>query len=135
MTEQQRVSMPGRLIGVLVVLVFQMLANGFIGWAVLDELNEDASHGMSMDGTGVLYFLGYLSVAVAVLLLVCVAFTVRPRPWVRPVVITIEAVSIISGLVNLVNGAVAGLVGITIAIVVIAVMMNEDVVEWYRAKS
>jgi hypothetical protein len=90
---------------------------------------------MSMDGTGVLYFLGYLSVAVAVLLLVCVAFTARPRPWVRPVVITLEAVSIVSGLVNLVNGAVAGLLGITIAIVVITVMMNEDVVEWYRARS
>lgn len=134
MTDTQRVSMPGRLIGVLVVLVIQMLGNGFIGWVLIDELNEDASHGATADNAGVLYFLGYLSLAVAVLLLVCFVCTVRPRPWARPVIITIEAVSIISGLVNLVNGAVAGLIGIVIAGVIIATLMNEDSVEWYRRR-
>jgi hypothetical protein len=132
MVDRQRVSMPGRLIGVLIVLGFQVLANGFIGWALIDELNEDASHGASMDGTGFYYFLGYLSLVVAAVLLVCGVCTVRPQPWARPVIITIEAVAIISGLINLVSGAIAGLLGIVIAAVVIAVLMNEDVEEWYR---
>lgn len=131
MTEQQRVSMPGRLIGVLVVLGFQVLANGFLGWVLIDELNEDASHGASMDGAGIFYFLGYLSLLLAVVLLVCGVFTVQPRSWARPVIITIEGVAIISGLINLVNGAVASLLGIIIAIVVISVLMSEDVREWY----
>lgn len=130
MTDTQRVSMPGRLIGVLVVLVIQLVGNGFIGWLLVSELNEDASHGADVDGG--LYFLGYLSLAVAALLAVCFVCTIRPRPWARPMIITIEAVSIISGLVNLVNGAVGGLLGIVIAGVVIATLLNEESVEWYR---
>jgi len=132
MIEKQRVSMPGRLIGVLVVLVIQAIGNGFLGWVIVDELNEDAEHGANVEGAGVFYFLGYLSIALAVLALVCVVFTVRPRAWVRPVIITIEAVAAISGLINLVNGAVAGLVGIVVAGALIAVLLSEDVVEWYR---
>jgi hypothetical protein len=132
MTERQRVSMPGRLIGVLVVLVVQILGNGFLGWALIDELNDDAEHGASVDDAGVFYFLGYLSLVVAAVLLVCAVLTVRPRVWARPVIITIEGIAIISGLINLVNGAVAGLIGIVIAIAVIAVLMSEEVLDWYR---
>lgn len=132
MVERQRVSMPGRLIGVLVVLGIQILGNGFLGWAVIDELNDDASHGASMDGTGILYFFGYLSMMLAVVLLVCGVFTVRPKAWARPVIITIEAIAIISGLINLVNGAIAGLIGIVVATVVISVLMSEDAREWYQ---
>jgi hypothetical protein len=131
MAEQQRVSMPGRLIGVLVVLGFQVLANGFLGWVLIDELNEDASHGASMDGAGVFYFLGYLSLVIAVVLLVCAVLTVRPQAWARPTIITIEGIAIISGVINLVSGAVASLLGIIIAIVVISVLMSEDAREWY----
>ena len=132
MSEQQRVSMPGRLVGVLVVLVLQVIGNGFLGWAIVDELNEDAEHGATVDGAGVFYFLGYLSIAMAAVLLVCVVLTVRPRAWVRPVVIAIEALAVVSGVINLANGAVAGLLGIVIAAVVIAVLLSEDVVHWYR---
>jgi hypothetical protein len=132
MTERQRVSMPGRLVGVLVVLVVQILGNGFLGWALIDELNDDAEHGASVDDAGVFYFLGYLSLVVAVVLLVCAVLTVRPRVWARPVIITIEGIAIISGLINLVNGAVAGLIGIVIAVVVIAVLMSEEVLDWYQ---
>jgi hypothetical protein len=132
MVERQRVSMPGRLIGVLVVLGVQVLANGFIGWVLVDELNEDASHGASMDGAGFFYFLGYLSLVLAAVLLVCGVFTVRPRAWARPVIITIEGIAIVSGLINLVNGAIAGLLGIIIAAIVISILMSEDVQEWYR---
>lgn len=132
MTEQQQVSIPGRLIGALVVLALQILSNGFLGWVLIDELNEDAEHGGTVDGAGLYYFVGYLSVVVAVVLLVCAVLTLRPQAWVRPVIITIEALAIISGVINLVNGAVLSLVGIAIAITVIAVMMSEDARDWYQ---
>ncbi|HEX6354964.1 hypothetical protein [Actinophytocola sp.] len=134
MTEQQKVSMPGRLIGVLVVLAIQMIGNGFLGWVLIDELNEDAEHGSSMDGAGGYYFIGYLSVAIAFVLLVCAVLTISPRAWVRPVIITVEAVSIVSGLINLVNGAVASLLGIVIAIVVISTLLSQEVVDWYQQR-
>lgn len=131
MVEQRRVSMPGRLIGVLVVLGLQVLGNGFLGWVVVDELNEDASHGASMDGAGIFYFLGYLSLVMAVMLLVCAVFTVWPRVWARSIIMTIESIAILSGLINLASGAVASLLGIVIAIVVITVLMSDDVRDWY----
>lgn len=124
--------MPGRLIGVLVVLALQVLGNAFVGWALIDELNEDAEHGASMDGAGVFYFLGYLSLALAVMLLVCAVFTVKPKEWARSVILAIEAVAIISSLISLVNGAVGALLGIVIATVVIAVLMTDDVRDWYH---
>lgn len=126
MVEQRRVSMPGRLIGVLVVLGLQILGNGFLGLALIGELNET-----SMDGTGIFYFLGYLSVVMAVTLLVCAVFTVRPRAWARSIIITIESIAILSGLINLASGAIASLLGIVIAIVVISVLMSDDVRDWY----
>jgi hypothetical protein len=131
-TNMSRVSLPGRLWGALIVLAFQVLANGFLGWLVIDGLNEDASHGASSDGAGLAYFLGYLSIALAVVLLVCVVFSFRPQSWVRPIVITVESIAIVNGVVILVNGSVAGLLGIVLAIAVIAVLMNDDVRDWYQ---
>lgn len=129
-----RMAMPGRLRGALIVLVFQVIANALLGWLVVDNLNEEASHGASTDGAGPAYFVGYLSMALAVMLLICVVFTVRPLGWVRPLVIGIESIAIVSDLVNVVNGAVAGLIGIALAIAVIVALMNDDVRDWYQRR-
>jgi hypothetical protein len=126
------VSIPGRLRGALVVLVFQILANGFFGWVLIDSLAEDASHGDSGDDAGVGYFVGYLSLALAVVLLVCVVYTVRPKNWARPVVLAIESLAMVNGLVTLVNGSLSGLLGIVLAIAVTGVLMNDGVRDWYR---
>lgn len=61
------------------------------------------------------------------MLLACVVFSIRPQPRVRPVVIAIETIAIISGLVGLVNGAVSQWVGIVSAIAVLTIMLNDDV--------
>jgi hypothetical protein len=132
MVDRERVSMPGRLIGVLVVLFIQVLGNGFLGWAAIDELDTRASHGARVNGAVVAYFVGYLSLVIAVALLVCCVLTVRPMPWVRPVIITIEGIAVVGGIVNLVNGAVAALLGIVIAIAIIATLMSDEVVKWYQ---
>jgi hypothetical protein len=127
-----RVSMPGRLRGALVVLVFQVLANGFLGWLIIQGLNDDAAHGETDSGAGLGYTIGYVSVALAVVLLVCVVGTFRPLNWVRPVIITIESIAIINGVVNVVNGQVSGLLGIVLAVVTIAILVNDEVRDWYR---
>lgn len=124
--------MPGGLRGALVVVVLQVLANGFLGWQLIDTLDEQASHGISRAGAGVGYFVGWLSMVLAVVLLACVVFTVRPRRWARPVVITIESFAIANGAVTLVNGSVGGLFAIVLGIATIAVLRNEDVRDWYR---
>ncbi|MFC0432097.1 hypothetical protein [Kutzneria buriramensis] len=125
--DAHRVSMPGRLRGVLAVLVLQVLGNGFVGWVVVSSLSQDGG-----SGTGLDYLVGYLSLALAVLLVLCIACTVRPQPWVRPTVITIQALLILSGVVNLVAGSLTGFIGIGVGIAVIGMLNKSDVRNWYE---
>ncbi|MCT2585090.1 hypothetical protein [Actinophytocola gossypii] len=129
---EQRMTMPRRLWAVLAILVVQMLADGFIGWLVIDELNEDASHGRTPDGAGLAYFLSYLNLVIAGVLLACVVFTLRPRAWVRPIIFTIEAIAVVSSVVNLVQGVPSGFLGFALAVAVIGMVKGEDAEEWYR---
>ena len=99
---------------------------------LIQSLNDEASHGETTDGAGLGYALGYISIAAALVLLACVVFSFRPQPWVRPVVITIETIAMLSDVVSLVNGAVSVLIGIVLAIAVTTIMTNDDVRDWYR---
>lgn len=124
--------MPGRLKLVLGILIFQILANAFVGFLVLEDLSDRASHGQSVSGAGLAYFAGYLSVAVAVLLVVCVVLTFRRMSWVRPAVITVQVVNIVSGVIALLSsGAIAAATGIFLAAAIIANMSRDDVRDWY----
>lgn len=124
--------MPGRIIGILVIMVVQALANGFLGFIVLDAVSTSASHGRSVDGAGVVYFLGYLAIAVAVTLLACAALSPARFAWIRPTVITIEAIGVVAGLVNLVNGQITAVAGIALAVGVIAALNRDEAREWYH---
>jgi hypothetical protein len=114
-------SMPRGLRVVLAVLGFQVLGNAFLG----SLLVADGDPGLG-------YLLGCLSLAVAAVLVLCVVFTVRPRAWVRPTVIAVQSLVILNGAVNLLSGAVAGLVGIGLGIAVISVLTKDDVRNWYQ---
>lgn len=125
--------MPGGLRGTLVVVVLQVLVNGFFGWQLIDSLDEQASHGGSRDGAGVGYFVGWLSMVLAAVLLVSAVFTVWPRRWARPVLIAIESIAIANGAVSLLNGgSVGALLTIVVGIATIAILRNNDVRDWYR---
>ena len=132
-THARRTSVPGRLKAVLAVLGLQILANAAVGWLLLDELIEDADHGRSVDGAGWFAAVAILSLLVAVVAAVCVVFTVRPRAWARPVVIVIEVLAIISSLVNLVSGMLTAVIGIALAVGVIAALTRGEVRDWYAA--
>jgi len=131
-TAAPRMFMPGRLKGALVVLWLQVLANALAGFLLLNSLSEDESHGRSMDGTGIFYFLGYFSIAVAIVLAVCAVLALRGRPWVRPTIISIESLSILSGVVNVFSGAILGIVGVALSIGVIVVLVRPEVREWFE---
>jgi hypothetical protein len=127
----QRVSMPGRLKGALAVLCFQVLANGFLGFVVIDVVSERASHGARTPGAGLIYFVGFLSFAVAVTLLACVVLTRSRLAWIRPAVISIEVIGLISGVINLFGGQIAAVAGIALAAGVIGMFNRDDIRGWY----
>lgn len=129
----ERLPMPRRLWGALVAVGLQVLANAFVGWVILAGLSEEASQGDAPAGAGVAYFAAYLSVAFAGILAVCVVFTVRPRSWARPLIMTVEGLGVLSSAISVFNGAVAGLLGIVFAFAVITVLTKLDVRDWYES--
>jgi hypothetical protein len=128
-----RVRMPRQLKIVLAVLIFQILANSFVGYVVLAEVQDAESHGQDVEGAGLVYFASVLSFVAAALLLLCVVMTFQRLAWVRPTVITIQVVNIVSGLIALLSsGQVTALTGIVLSIAVISVMSKDDVRDWYQ---
>jgi hypothetical protein len=128
-----RVRMPGQLKIVLGVLIFQILANTFVGYVVFSEVQDAESHGQRVDGAGLAYFASILSFVVAVVLLLCVVMTFQRLSWVRPAVITVQAVNVLSGLLALLStGQITAITGIVLSIAVISVMAKDEVRDWYR---
>lgn len=127
----QRVAMPGRLKGVLAILGFQILANAFVGFLVLDAVLDATGHGADVDGAGLAYFLVFLSFAVALTLLVSAVLTPSRMPWIRPTVIVVESIGILGGAINLLTGQLAAVIGILLAIAVIT-SLNRDEVRDYQ---
>ncbi|HEU5472631.1 MAG TPA: hypothetical protein VFV67_18445 [Actinophytocola sp.] len=127
----QKTSIPGRLVGIMIIAVFQALANGFLGFVILDAVSSRASHGASVDGAGLVYFIGYLSIVVAVTLLVCAALTPARFTWVRPTIITVESLGLIGGVINLFSGQILAVAGIALAIGVIVSLNRDEAREWF----
>jgi hypothetical protein len=125
-------SMPGRLKGVLAIVAFQILANGFVGFLALDAISEEESHGGSLENAGLIYFLAFFSLAVAVTLLVSAVLTPSRLFWIRPTIIGIEVLGLAGGAISLFTGQVQALLGILLAIGVITMLNREEVKDWYE---
>ncbi|WP_173128323.1 hypothetical protein [Kibdelosporangium persicum] len=123
--------MPGMLKLTLGVLVFQVLANGFIGFLIIDEISRRSSHGARTPNAGLLYFVGFLSIAIALTLLACVLLAATRQSWIRPTIIGIEVLGLISGVINLFSGQVTAFAGIGLAIGVLAMVNREDVRDFF----
>ncbi|WP_199434189.1 hypothetical protein [Qaidamihabitans albus] len=126
----QRPRMPFSLKVSLGILAFQVLSNGAMGVLLLYFAAEDAEHGRSVPGLQ--YVLAYVSVAVAVVLIGCAVLLGRRVPGARIVVAVLEVLTVISGLLAVVQGAVQGVVGIVLAVLVIAHLFRADVSAWLR---
>lgn len=81
------------------------------------------------------YVLGLVSLACGVLALVCAAQIVQQRRlWVRPTAMALEVITILYGLVNVVQGAFAGLGEIVVGIAVIVLLGRAEVREWINGR-
>lgn len=137
MTEKiQQQRMPARLKAMLVVMYLQVLANGFGGIVLFDDVQTAESHGARVPYAGALYTVAFASFLVAAVLLACAVLTPRRFAWIRPTVIAIEAVSVISGLIGLVQGGPpTAVVGITLGVTMIVMLGREDVRDWFSVGS
>jgi len=113
-------------------LVFQALMNGLLGVLLIGLASSEADHGRD-EGTGLLQFVGVVSVVLAVVLAVCAVLVGRRFGWVRVTVITIEGVSIASAVLALFNGSVPGVLGIVIAAGIIRSFVSPEGRAWFSA--
>ncbi|PRX47003.1 hypothetical protein B0I33_106100 [Prauserella shujinwangii] len=129
----RRPRMPFALKASLGILAFQVLSNGAMGVLLLYFAAADAEHGRSVPGLQ--YVLGYGSVAVAIVLIGCAVLLGRRVSGARIVVTVLEVLTVISGLLAVVQGAVQGAVGIVLAVLVIVHLFRADVSDWLRPAS
>ncbi|MFI9383553.1 hypothetical protein [Kutzneria sp. NPDC052558] len=134
-SDTKQALMPRPLRVAVAILVLQSLGNGVLGLLIVDNLDRITRHGGAPSEAGLAYLAGYAGMAIALVLLVCVVFTLRPRVWVRPVVATVEVITIIGGLVTVFSGTVTGALAVLLAFTVIRVLMTDDVQAWYAQGS
>jgi len=120
---------PAALRAVRVILYVQGGATllALVGTAL--EVKSRLDHGQEV--YGITYVLGLVSIACAVLAVLCAASIVaRRRYWVRPAAMGLEVVTIIYGVINIVSGAPAGIGEIVIGILVIVLLARREVSDW-----
>lgn len=110
---------------------FQAVINALGGFLILDSLNNDLDHGISVDNAGFLRFLGYLSYAATVLLVICAIAATQRLSWVRPTVIGVEILTIINGLLSISQGAYSAIAGIAMGVFVIKELNSPHGREWF----
>ncbi|MEV4615048.1 hypothetical protein AB0K43_20985 [Kitasatospora sp. NPDC049258] len=106
-------------------LVFQALVTAFAGVLLYALAADEASHGND-DGTVGVQLIALVSIAIAVLLVVCAVLTPRRLGWVRVTVIVVESVSVLSSVIALFSGTVAAVGGIAIAAVIIRTYASSE---------
>ncbi|WP_344424583.1 hypothetical protein [Amycolatopsis minnesotensis] len=130
-----RMTMPGRLIAVLVFVVVQAAFNGFFGVLIASEISDAERHGQKLVSPALAYTAEYVSFAAAVLLVVSAILVAAGVIWGRNLLIVLEAVIIVNGVVMLVSGAPAAVVGIVLAGLTISVLLHDTVKAWLDFKA
>ncbi|MET0132459.1 MAG: hypothetical protein ABW215_02590 [Kibdelosporangium sp.] len=132
MTDHTRVAMPSRLKPVLLVMYLQVLTNAFAGVVIFDDVATTESHGARVPYAGALYSIAIVSFLVALILLACAVLTTRRYAWIRPTVITIEVISVISNLIAVFQGGpLTSIVGIGLGIAMIVALNREEIMDYY----
>ncbi|MEU6642758.1 hypothetical protein ABZ863_09415 [Saccharomonospora sp. NPDC046836] len=126
----QRPRMPFSLKISLGILTLQVLSNVATGVMLVYFAAEAAEHGRS--AALLQYLLGYGSLAIAVVVIVSAVLLGRRVPGARAVVTVLEVLTVISGVVALVQGSPQGIVGISLAVLVIVHLFRPDVNAWLR---
>ncbi|WP_020657316.1 hypothetical protein [Amycolatopsis benzoatilytica] len=124
--------MPGRLRTALAFVFLQILLNGAFGVLMQVEMNREADHGQ--DPVAALQIATYISYVTVVAMLAAAVAIILGHGWGRLVLIAFEALSAVSGLITLVSGSPQALIGIVLAALVVATLLNKEVLAWFEAK-
>ncbi|WP_234441239.1 MULTISPECIES: hypothetical protein [Streptomyces] len=115
------------LVGVWVQAVLNLAA----GALLLAVVNDAADHGQD-EGAGLLRFVAVLSLLIAGALLLCGVLAGKRSNGIRVTVIVIEALSLLSGVLGLVQGGgVSVLPGIAFAIAVLRGFSSAEARNWF----
>ncbi|WP_327694684.1 hypothetical protein [Streptomyces sp. NBC_00459] len=114
------------LAGVWVQAVLSLVA-GFLLLAVVDDAVD---HGQE-DGAGLLRFVAVLTLLIAGALLLCGVFAGTRANGIRVTIIAIEVLSLVSGLVGLLNGGGISIAGILLALVVLRGACSAEARNWF----
>ncbi|MCX4761765.1 hypothetical protein OG562_12420 [Streptomyces sp. NBC_01275] len=113
-------------VGVWVQAVLNLAA----GALLLAVVNDAADHGQD-EGAGLLRFVAVLSLLIAGALLLCGVFAGQRSNGIRVTVIVIEALSLLSGVLGLLQGGVSVLPGIALALVVLRGFSSAEARNWF----
>jgi hypothetical protein len=105
----------------IITLYFQTLTNAAVGVLLLYLADVEADHGREAPELSVV---GYVSLLIAVLLLICAVLLTRGLSWARHPVVVIELLGILSGVISIVAGVV-------LCVLVLANLSHSDVREWF----
>ena len=111
-----------------VLIWIQTAASALLLVLVLGEVASIAEHGQEMTALGSLEVVD--DPIVVVLAVVASIFIASRKRWVRPLVVMVEALAVLNGIINVVNGAVGGFVAIVLAIVVVSLVFRPEVTAW-----
>jgi hypothetical protein len=115
----------------------QALLNVIAGALIFYAAGLDRDHGR--DVPGAMYFVGYLSLVIAVVLVACAILVTRGRAWARYPVAVIEALNLIGGLITVVSaGDTAfgpGIANIALSVLVLVGLFSRASTLWFRARA
>jgi hypothetical protein len=127
--------MPGRLKWALAFAYIQVVANLGFGLLLGASITDVVSHGEELASPGLAYFAEYFSYIAAVAILISAIAITAGRSWGRVLLAVFEGLAIINGVVTLVQGTASGILGIVLAILVIATLFNQSVSYWFEQKA
>ncbi|WP_189212033.1 MULTISPECIES: hypothetical protein [Actinokineospora] len=92
------------------------------------------------EGAGLLIALTVVGVVLAAVILVAAAMMHRRPPWVRPTVLTVEAIVVANGVINLIAGLSAGafspmmLLPLVFGVLVIQALTRQEARDWFAGQ-
>jgi hypothetical protein len=125
-------SRPASVVTAAVVLFVQAAANAAGGLLLFTEIADRLDHNQDVPALG--HFLAWLSVIVAVALVVSGVLLLRRVGAARPLVIVLEVITIVVGFLNLVSGAPQAVIGIGLAVVVLVSVANRRAGDWFASR-
>ncbi len=102
---------------------FALLATVVLVVGVAERLD----HGQD---AGLLTVIAAINAAMALGLLLGTANVMTRRPWVRPLLFSLETVYLINALVNIATVSVTGVLGLLLAVAIITTLLDRRVKDW-----